>query len=76
MQIACAKITRNRSLNYSQESNLSEIERLTLQLQQAVEAEEFEEAARLRDIIRDLKQKQKVKRNVSSKEGKEDDKMV
>ncbi len=62
--------------NHTQESNLSEIERLTLQLQQAVEVEEFEEAARLRDIIRDLKQKQKVKRTGSSKEGKEDGKMV
>ncbi|MBO5197974.1 MAG: UvrB/UvrC motif-containing protein [Lachnospiraceae bacterium] len=34
---------------------LSEIERLSIQLQQAIEQEEFEEAARLRDRIRELK---------------------
>ena len=35
--------------------NLSEEERLTLELQEAIEKEEFEEAARLRDLIRSLK---------------------
>lgn len=37
------------------EKPLSQTERLSLQLQQAVEKEEFEEAARLRDEIRQLK---------------------
>lgn len=38
--------------------NLSEEERLTLELQQAIEKEEFEEAARLRDLIRSLKKEE------------------
>ncbi len=38
--------------------SISEIEKLTLKLQYAVEKEEFEEAARLRDLIRALKKKQ------------------
>lgn len=33
-------------------ANLSEEERLSMELQQAIEKEEFEEAARLRDLIR------------------------
>lgn len=36
---------------------LTEIDRLSMQLQQAVETEEFEEAARLRDLIRSMKVK-------------------
>lgn len=39
--------------------NISEIDKLTFKLQYAIEKEEFEEAARLRDIIRDLHSKEK-----------------
>ena len=38
--------------------NLSEIEKLSLKLQYAVEKEEFEEAAKLRDQIRALKKQE------------------
>lgn len=37
---------------------LSETERLSLELQEAIEKEEFEEAARLRDLIRQLKKEE------------------
>ncbi|CRZ35156.1 protein arginine kinase activator [Herbinix hemicellulosilytica] len=37
---------------------LSEAERLALELQEAIEKEEFEEAARLRDLIRQLKREE------------------
>lgn len=37
---------------------MSETERLTLELQEAIEKEEFEEAARLRDLIRQLKREE------------------
>lgn len=37
---------------------LSETERLSLELQDAIEKEEFEEAARLRDLIRQLKKEE------------------
>lgn len=53
------------------EHNLSKIERLTLQLQQAIEKEEFEEAARLRDKIHAIKQESEIS-ELSSKEGKQD----
>lgn len=39
---------------------LTEADRLTLKLQEAVEKEEFEEAARLRDQIRELKAREEV----------------
>lgn len=39
-------------------SDLSEVERLSIQLQDAVEKEEFEKAAKLRDKIRALKEKE------------------
>ncbi len=39
-------------------SELSEVERLSIKLQDAIEKEEFEEAARLRDLIRDHKAKE------------------
>lgn len=39
---------------------LSEIERLNLKLQEAIEKEEFEEAARLRDLIKELKNKEEI----------------
>ncbi len=39
-------------------SDLSEVERLSIQLQDAVEKEEFEKAAKLRDTIRALKEKE------------------
>lgn len=39
-----------------QEATPSRIERLSMQLQEAVQQEEFEEAARLRDEIRELKE--------------------
>lgn len=42
----------------SKEPALSELERLSLQLQQAIEKEEFEEAARLRDKIREQREKE------------------
>lgn len=38
--------------------DLSEEERLSLELQEAIEKEEFEEAARLRDLIRQLKKEE------------------
>lgn len=41
--------------------SMSEIDRLTIRLQQAVEKEEFEEAAKLRDTIRELKDKEAMK---------------
>ena len=37
---------------------LSEADRLTLELQEAIEKEEFEEAARLRDRIKELKKEE------------------
>lgn len=36
----------------------SEIEKLTIKLQEAIEKEEFEEAARLRDLIKELKREE------------------
>ncbi len=39
-------------------SDLSEVERLSIQLQDAVEKEEFEQAAKLRDAIRTLREKE------------------
>lgn len=47
---------------------LPELERLSLQLQQAIEKEEFEEAAKLRDIIRELKQKEALEAVSEQKE--------
>lgn len=41
--------------------SMSEIDRLTIRLQQAIEKEEFEEAAKLRDTIRELKDKEAMK---------------
>ena len=41
--------------------SMSEIDRLSIRLQQAIEKEEFEEAAKLRDTIRDLKEKEEMK---------------
>jgi protein arginine kinase activator len=38
--------------------DLSENEKLSLKLQEAVEKEEFEEAARLRDLIKELKKEE------------------
>lgn len=38
--------------------DLSEIEKLSLKLQEAIEKEEFEEAARLRDLIKQLKKEE------------------
>jgi protein arginine kinase activator len=38
--------------------DMSEEERLSLELQEAIEKEEFEEAARLRDLIRQLKKEE------------------
>lgn len=38
--------------------NLPESERLSLKLQEAIEKEEFEEAARLRDLIKELKKEE------------------
>lgn len=37
---------------------LSEIEKLSLKLQEAIEKEEFEEAARLRDLIKEMKKEE------------------
>lgn len=39
-------------------SEMTEIERLTIKLQDAVEKEEFEEAAKIRDYIRELRKKE------------------
>ncbi|CUH91964.1 UvrB/UvrC motif-containing protein [Herbinix luporum] len=38
--------------------DLTEVERLSIELQEAIEKEEFEEAARLRDLIRQLKKEE------------------
>ncbi|MBH1939295.1 UvrB/UvrC motif-containing protein [Mobilitalea sibirica] len=38
--------------------DFTEIERLSLKLQEAIEKEEFEEAARLRDLIREMKKEE------------------
>lgn len=38
--------------------SISEVDKLTLKLQYAIEKEEYEEAAKLRDIIRELKKKE------------------
>lgn len=40
--------------------SMSEIDRLSIRLQQAVEKEEFEEAAKLRDMIRGIKKKEAI----------------
>lgn len=42
-------------------SDLSQVQKLSLKLQEAIEKEEFEEAAKLRDLIRELKTKEEVK---------------
>lgn len=44
-------------------NDLSEIDKKSLLLQEAIEKEEFEEAAKLRDEIRSLKEKEKEKEN-------------
>lgn len=41
-------------------SELTEIEKLSIKLQQAIEKEEFEEAAKLRDSIRALKKEEEI----------------
>ena len=41
--------------------SMSEVDILSIQLQQAIEKEEFEEAAKLRDQIRELKVKEEMK---------------
>lgn len=41
--------------------SMSEVDRLSIRLQQAIEKEEFEEAAKLRDAIRELKVKEEMK---------------
>lgn len=48
--------------------NISELDKLTLKLQYAVEKEEFEEAARLRDLIRDMRNKKEEKSSSVSQE--------
>lgn len=40
--------------------DISETERLLIKLQEAIEKEEFEEAARLRDLIRELKKEEET----------------
>lgn len=40
-------------------SNFTEAEKLSLKLQEAIEKEEFEEAARLRDLIKQMKKEEK-----------------
>lgn len=41
--------------------NFSETEKLSLRLQEAIEKEEFEEAARLRDLIKQMKKEEEAK---------------
>ncbi|SES73672.1 UvrB/UvrC motif-containing protein [[Clostridium] polysaccharolyticum] len=48
--------------------NISEIDKLTLKLQYAVEKEEFEEAARLRDIIREKRNAAKEDKSAAQEE--------
>lgn len=48
--------------------SIPEIDKLTLKLQYAIEKEEYEEAARLRDIIRDLKKKKQENEDSISQE--------
>lgn len=45
-------------------SEMSETEKLSIKLQQAVEQEEYEQAAKLRDQIRELKAKESKKQSV------------
>jgi protein arginine kinase activator len=40
--------------------DISEIEKLSIRLQEAIEKEEFEEAARLRDIIKQMKKEEEI----------------
>ena len=46
------------TVTFEKSKNFSEIEKLTIKLQEAIEKEEFEEAARLRDLIKQLKQEE------------------
>lgn len=48
--------------------DISELDKLTLKLQYAVEKEEFEEAARLRDIIREIRKQQESSSSASQEE--------
>lgn len=48
--------------------NLSEPEKLSMQLQEAIEREEFEEAAKLRDRIRELKGEEACENGTKKKE--------
>ena len=52
--------------------SMSEVDRLSIQLQQAVEKEEFEEAARLRDLIRALKKKEVEEKDSLENDQKEE----
>lgn len=67
--------TGKKPKGYISETNriingLSEIEKLSIQLQQAIEQEEFEEAARLRDLLKELKNKQNMNSEKKSNDSK------
>jgi protein arginine kinase activator len=45
-------------INNTGRKDISEAEKLSLMLQEAIEKEEFEEAARLRDLIKQMKKEE------------------
>lgn len=49
-----------------EEMKLTEIDKLSIELQTAVQREEYEEAARLRDKIKELKEQKKVEKKAES----------
>lgn len=55
-EITTEKVVKPKRRTQKQKP-ISEIDKLSMQLQQAIEVEEYEEAARLRDLIRELKTK-------------------
>lgn len=66
--------TGKKPKGYISETNrivngLSEQEKLSIQLQQAIEQEEFEEAARIRDVIKELKKKEEVEASNHERQG-------
>ncbi|WP_167955277.1 UvrB/UvrC motif-containing protein [Anaerosporobacter faecicola] len=53
-------------------NELSEVEKMSILLQEAIEKEEFEEAARLRDAIRALKEKEREKQQDNTQPKKDE----
>lgn len=59
---------RSKDTSKSQVINMTEMEKLSLQLQEAIEREEYEEAARLRDQMRVLKGEEECVNGMKKKE--------